>query len=446
MSDTLPVIRNLLSPWEVTFAGVDKADILIVHGKAPPENMKTVIIPSDSADFVRWLKDEGLRVAIRPGKETFVNATPQTVLSIVPRIQYYYEGSVESVLSLSQPLSFTLNDDTFLLTVDIVEEYARIMSQMLNPRVSTLYRILTSFPVPYTAAPKLLRNGLMGWNSQQASLDLSDKLPLDALRFLLARTIEEAADVGLERKIWNEKRYACVVTHDVDTRAGLKRASVVKRLEEKYDLPSAWYVPTKHYKLNTEAVRQLANYGEIGAHDTMHDGKLARLPRQKLVERLHEAKRTLERVVDCPVRGFRAPLLQHNGEIVWALGEAGYTYDTSVPSWEPKHPSFMKPYGIGTANPIRVDSIIEIPVTLPQDHQMLQVLGMTPKQTVEAWIELKGVVRNIRGICTILMHPSYEMAHPKNLSTYEDLINNLTMDNEAWLTIPTEIANRCLNS
>ncbi len=217
-------------------------------------------------------------------------------------------------------------------------------------------------------------------------------------------------------------------------------------MEEKYDLPSAWYVPTKHYKLNTEAVRQLANHGEIGAHDTMHDGKLARLPRQKLVERLREAKRTLERVVDCPVRGFRAPLLQHNGEIVRALGKAGYTYDTSVPSWEPKHPSFMKPYGIGTANPMRVDSIIEIPVTLPQDHQMLQVLGMTPKQTVEAWIELKGVVRDIGGICTILMHPSYEMAHPKNLSTYEDLINNLTIGDDAWLTVPSEIAHRYADS
>jgi len=38
------------------------------------------------------------------------------------------------------------------------------------------------------------------------------------------------------------------------------------------------------------------------------------------------------------------------------------------------------------------------------------------------------------------------MAHPKNLSTYEDLINDLAMDNEAWLTMPAEIANRCLNS
>ena len=444
--DAHQVIRHLLLPWRVTFSGLDESDIVIVYEEKPPENMKTIVVPSDSVDSGEELGSEGLSAVRKPGTETCVAVTPQTALSMVPRTQFCYEGANETASSTNQPLLVKLNDDTFLLTIDIVDEYGRILSESLNPKMSMLHQFLTNLPIPYTVAPKQLRNYFMAWKVQRKSPNLFDKLPLDALRFLLVRAIEETVDEELERRTWNGKRYACAITHDIDTRDGLKRAGIVKKLEEKYDVPSTWYIPTKHYKLDTEAIRRLVNYGEIGAHDTRHDGKLAGLPKQEMIARLHEAKQTLQKIADCPVTGFRAPLLQHNAMIVWALAEAGYTYDTSIPAWEPKHPYVMKSSGIGTTNPIRLGGIAEIPVTLPQDDQMLHVLGMTPRQTVEAWIELKEVVRDIGGICTILTHPSYEMAHPKNLSTYEDLINDLAMDNEAWLTMPAEIANRCLNS
>jgi len=439
------VIRELLSPWNVSFTNLDEAEVVIVYKKKPLETKKTIVIPSDSADFIKWARDVKLRVLRKLGEPVSIAAGSQTVLTIMPRTLYYYDGLIKSDTRDNPSRAAELDEDLTFLTLDIVMEYNKILSETLNAKPSTLYRLLTGLPVPYTLAPKRLRDLLMRGNEGQGSLTFYDKLPLDALRFIFVTAIENLSDKKLQRKTWNGKEYACTLTHDIDTRNGLQKAMGVKKVEEKYDVPSAWYIPSKHYELNHEIVEELANYGEVGAHDTRHDGKLAQLPKQKLVERLREAKQTLEKIINCSVEGFRAPLLQHNVEIIRALEEVRYTYDTSIPTWEPKNPYGMKPSGIGTVTSVKMGKIVEIPISLPQDHQMSNVLGLTPKQTVEAWIKLKETIKDIGGICTVLMHPSYELGDSKSLSTYEDLLNDFATDDDAWVTVPTGIANRCLN-
>jgi len=271
------------------------------------------------------------------------------------------------------------------------------------------------------------------------SLNFNDKLPLDALRFLLVNSVEEIVHEQLKRKTWKGKHYACAITHDIDTYRGLKRARVLKRLELKYDVPSAWYIPVKHYKLDIGIVQELSNHGEVGAHGTKHDGKLVKLPREKIVDRLCEAKQILESVIKDSVYGFRAPLLQCNADFIQALNKAGYIYDCSVPTWEPNNPFTMKPYGIGTVNLMKMNGILELPLTMPQDHQMLYVLGMSLKQTLGAWLKIIDVVRDIGGVCTVLIHPDYELADSENFNIYEELMNDITADNHVWITVPRDL-------
>jgi peptidoglycan/xylan/chitin deacetylase (PgdA/CDA1 family) len=432
------VLRELLSPWNVSFTSLDEAEVVIVRREKPLEAKKTIVIPSDSADFMKWVKDMKLRVVRKLGEPVFVAASSQTVLTIKPKMIYCYDGAVKPAPK-DTPTTAELNEDLIFLTLDVVKEYDKILDETLNAKPSTLYRLLTGLPVPYTLAPKRLKDFLMRKRGGKENLTFCDKLPLDALRFILANAIKKLSEKKLERKTWNGKKYAFLLTHDVDTREGLRRAKMLKKIEHKYDVPSAWYVPSKRYKLDVGAINELANRGEVGAHDTKHDGKLNRLSRNALVERLREAKQILENVTGEKVEGFRAPLLQHSVKIIRALRDARYSYDTSVPTWEPRHPNTMNSHGIGTMYPLTLEGVTEVPVTLPQDQQLLRVLGLSPKEVTREWMKMIDVIKEISGLCTVLVHPDYELADPENLGLYEELLNAITSDNEVLVSLPTNI-------
>jgi peptidoglycan/xylan/chitin deacetylase (PgdA/CDA1 family) len=436
------VIRELLSPWKISFTSLDEAEVVVVYKEKPLEAKKTVVIPSDSADFMTWVKDVKLRGVRKLGEPVFIAASSQTVLSVNPEMLYYYDGLVKSAPENNPPTANEIDENLFFLTVDVVKECNKILDETLNAKPSTAYRLLTGLPVPYTIAPKKLRDLFMRGHGGRESLTFCDKLPLDALRFILVRAIERSSGKKLQRKTWNGKRYACLVTHDVDTREGLQRARHIKKLEEKYDIPSAWYIPSKGYKLNLETIKGLASYGEVGAHGTRHDGKLVRLPEQKLVRRLREARQTLEKIINCSVKGFRAPLLQHSPRVFRGLKEANYDYDTSIPTWEPKHPRTMRSHGLGTTYPMFFGGVTEIPISVVQDHQLLYALGLEPKKAIAEWFSMMAVIQELGGCCVLLSHPEYKLFGVNNLAVYEELLNNIMSDEQAWLATPKQLADK----
>ena len=89
--------------------------------------------------------------------------------------------------------------------------------------------------------------------------------------------------------------------------------------------------------------------------------------------------------------------------------------------------------------PLNLNGIVEIPVTLPQDHQMIHSLGISPKGTVEAWTKLMEETETVGGLCVILTHPDYELANPENLCTYEDLLNIITSNSEVYVALPNSL-------
>lgn len=438
-SEAAQVIRQLLSPWDVSFTSPDKAEIVVAYKEKPLEEKNTIVIPSGSQSFLKWANDAKLRVRCENGRRICVVVEGKMSLSISPSTLYFCDEQARSPSGLGVSTDVKIGENLVILTLDVINEYGSILKRTLNARGSKIYRVSTGLPIPYSLAPKQIRGLLMKGRVESKDLTFMDKLPLDAIRFILLRAMEKLSNKKIARKTWNRKRFACVVTHDVDTREGLQKARRFSRLEEKYNVASAWYIPSKHYRLDLETIKELASCGEVGGHDTKHDGKLNRLPKQKIVERLKEAKHTLEEATHCPVQGFRAPLLQHNYKIIEALLETGYVYDTSIPTWEPKHPYTMKPHGIGTVFPFSLNGIVEIPVTLPQDHQMIHSLDLSPKSTVEAWTKLMKETEVIGGLCVLLTHPDYELANLENQSTYEYLLNIITSNNEACVALPKNL-------
>lgn len=433
------VIHELLSPWNVSFTGIDEAEIAIFYKEKPLKAKRTIVIPSDSSDFMTWVKDMKPKVMKKLGERVFVAISSQTALAITPQALYCYDGLVESARGEIASTEIELDGNLVVLALDVVKEYNEILDETLNAKQSTLYRMFTGLPISYGIAPKRLRDLIIRVNGGQEISTFCNRLPIDALRFILVRAIEKLADRKLDKKLWNGKEYAIMLTHDVDTRRGLLRAKKLKTLENKYDVPSAWYIPSELYKLDTEVIRELANHGEVGAHDTKHDGKLDNLSESKLIERLRKAREELQRILGDGVKGFRAPLLQHSVKIIRASGKAGYLYDTSIPTWEPRHPKTMKPHGIATVYPLVIEGVTEIPVTLPQDHQLLHILGLSPKELMREWTKIIGVIKEIGGLCTVLVHPDYDLAYPENLGIYEDLLNTIASDREALVSLPGNV-------
>jgi peptidoglycan/xylan/chitin deacetylase (PgdA/CDA1 family) len=254
--------------------------------------------------------------------------------------------------------------------------------------------------------------------TEERDLNYIDRLGLERTRI----KFQEAVAFNTNSK---ESKNICIITHDVDTKKGLERSIRLKEIEEKYGIESTWFLPTEEYELNGKIVKRLAENGEIASHGTKHDGKLLSLGRGKLVKELRKSKEKLEEIIEKEIHGFRAPLLQYNGKLLEAVGEAGFKYDSSVPTWEPMHPSTMKSDGIELINPITINGLLEIPVTLPQDHQMLHIVGLTPKQTVKLWTTMIEYIYKMGGISVILVHPDYEFASEESIEHYKEIMSAL---------------------
>lgn len=424
------VIRELLSVWNVSWVSPEVADVVIVYGRKPLDTAKkTILIPS-SADSLDCMDEPFIpKTVTKPATQVLVKATPEISLKITPRILYDSELSNRDA-----------NDGLIIPQFDFVKEYQWIVQRTLTAKSAAMYRLATSFPFPYNIVPKRVRDRFMKRSNRHENSKLFDVLPMDALRFALANVIEQLSRKKLCRKTWNRRVCVSVLTHDIDTKEGLKKSIRVKKLEENYDVPSAWFVPAKEYSLDHGIIEELENNGEIGSHDTKHDGRLFNLSGKKLNKRLSDSKQTLERLTKHPIEGFRAPLLQHNQSILEGLREAGYSYDSSIPTWETKHPRTMRPHGLGTIYPLSLAGIVEIPLTVAQDHQLLSVVGLQPREVVDLWLSVFDMIKELGGCCVFLSHPEYDLLKNHDISAYEDLLNHLNSDRDAWVTTPNFLA------
>jgi peptidoglycan/xylan/chitin deacetylase (PgdA/CDA1 family) len=432
------IIQELLSPWIISFTELDEADITIVYKQKPSTTKVAVMIPSDSISFVTWAKETGLDTNPKTGCITFVSATRQNTLTITPETQYQFGKLTADPLEEETSTEIQTKDHTVIIKIDLVEEFKNIINRILHPEQSKLHKVVTGLPIPYGLAPRKLRDFLMKTERGLEDLDFCNKLPIDALRFMLVNAIEKASGKKVKKNSLFVDSNVCLLTHDVETANGLQKTSFLRKIEEKYNVSSAWYVPSSRYKLDNDIIRELANHGEVGSHDTKHDGKLVHLKKRELVERLIDSRQTLEKITQKPVVGFRAPILQHNQTILQSLVEAGYLYDTSIPTWEPKHPYTMKQHGIGTVFPLKLNGLIEIPLTLTQDHQLLHVLRLARKDALKVWASMTNLICDIGGVCTFLVHPEYEIAG--NLELYDELISALASNAKFTFTLPSKIS------
>jgi len=197
------------------------------------------------------------------------------------------------------------------------------------------------------------------------------------------------------------KKFALVLTHDVDTARGQDRCLRLADMEAELGFTSSFNIVPEQYPLKHEIREELRRSGfEIGVHGLEHDGKLFR-SRKTFGEK---AERINEYIKQWGVAGFRSPSVLHNLE--W-LRQLHVEYDASTFDTDPFEP---QPQGAGTIFPFIVSGdgtragYVELPYTLAQDFTLF-ILLREPDiglwKTKLDWIAERG------GMALINVHPDY---------------------------------------
>ena len=165
--------------------------------------------------------------------------------------------------------------------------------------------------------------------------------------------------------------------------------------------------------------------GEIGLHGLHHDGSLfqSRKHFERQLPRIHERLREWEAV------GFRSPSTHRNA--AW-MPELGAAYDTSFPD---THPFDAQPGGCCSIFPYFLGDMVELPITLPQDHTLFELLG---ERDIELWRHKVDYLARCGGLVNVLVHPDYAL-DAERLGYYDELLT-LLRGLGGWHALPRDIA------
>ena len=445
------VLREYAEFWKIPYV-VDplreENQILVSSGMIPRTEVRNsasvIIFPSGPEDSKDIAKEYGLTFHTR---DTLLRlpVSPDVSVAIRTRVNEFSGAGIEPVISDGKTAVLSKIRDTriHISSVDLVSEYERLVTGGLEEAPSRKFRLVTKFPFSYRAIPSFIRN--RAFRTPDAVTEFTeDKLsPVECLRAVFLASLVVAAGLAIPRiAFWRKgKSHALAITHDVETRLGLDEgAGRCADIESKLGVRSTWNIPSERYPLSSQLLICLASTGEVGGHDTKHDGRLIFESFENKVERVGRCKSRLESLCKKEVRGFRSPLLQHGRELLGALGKAGYMYDSSVPSWEPLSPTSLRPHGVGTVFPFFISGMLEIPVSLPQDHQLIRVSGLATSEAVEELFRISRWIHGVGGACVLLVHPDYEFGRPENAEEYYRLLDRFRSDPECEVLTLGELA------
>ena len=223
------------------------------------------------------------------------------------------------------------------------------------------------------------------------------------------------------------KSWALVLTHDVETEVGLGALDRVLEIERSMGLRSAWYLVPRRYDISQDTVDALLADGfEVGVHGLYHDGR--DLASMSLLRRrlpaMHEAAGRWRAV------GFRAPATQRNWNLMAMLD---FDYDTSYPDSDPFEPQSG---GCCTWLPFFIGDVVELPMTMTQDHTLFTILRQSDER---AWVEKAEKLRSHGGMVTLDTHPDY-LIRDEILVAYRRFLESMLRFDDAWRALPREVS------
>lgn len=243
---------------------------------------------------------------------------------------------------------------------------------------------------------------------------------------------------------WPEqKRFALVLTHDVDTASGLTKCIKLMKLEEQLGFRSSFNIVPERYKVDGNILKQLSDHGfEVGVHGLNHDGRL--FSSKKIFEKRSIKINHYLKVWNAV--GFRAPAMHHNFDWTHLLN---IDYDASTFDTDPFEP---QPDGCGKIYPYWIQNTsdnkgyVELPYTLPQDFTVFILMR---DYDLSIWKEKFHWLVNKGAMVLFITHPDY-MSFGKNKKydeyysyLYQEFLEYIKFNyvNQYWNALPKDVAN-----
>ncbi len=263
---------------------------------------------------------------------------------------------------------------------------------------------------------------------------------------------------------WPEgKKFAVVLTHDVESQRGLDKCRALMELEMELGFRSSFnFIPEGDYRVPTALRDELTRNGfEVGVHDLKHDGRLFRSE----AEFKARALGINQYLQQWNAVGFRSGFMLHNLDWLHALD---IDYDMSTFDTDPFEP---QPEGRHTIFPFWVPALsaqnsedrrdfslpasqsfsvsrqgyVELPYTLPQDSTLFLLLRET---SAEIWLRKCDWIAAHGGMVLLDTHPDYMSFADSSLRStsydvrfYRDFLNYIRTEYSGsyWSALPAEV-------
>ncbi len=283
---------------------------------------------------------------------------------------------------------------------------------------------------------------------------LPRKFAISARRKLVARKLSQGADFWPINEMakekpngwtgWPEgKKFALVLTHDVEGTRGLEKCNLLIDLERKMGFRSSFNFVAEDYKVSSEVVDYLKKHGfEMGLHALTHRGNL--------FQSKERFRRNLPQINDYMKKwggsGFRAPNMYHNLEMISGIN---IDYDSSTFDTDPFEP---QPDGVNTIFPFWVQNgyktkaFVELPYTLPQDFTLFVLME---ERNIDTWKRKLDWIVDNGGMALLIAHPDYMCFDGKKAKVdeypvefYEKFLEYVKnkYNGEYWHVLPRDIA------
>ena len=262
--------------------------------------------------------------------------------------------------------------------------------------------------------PRPLQIQLRRYFIQQKRIKCSDIWPIDKNAFK-------------QPEGWSgwpgRKKFALVLTHDVEKATGLDKCDQLAEIEEHLGFRSSFNFVADDYPVPVTLRQHLTDRGfEIGIHGLHHNGNPFRCEsvfRKQSVE--------INRILkEWGVVGFRSPSMYHD-------------------PFEPQ------PDGVGTIFPFWVSDrdgqkgYVELPYTLPQDFLLFVLMG---EKNIGIWKKKLDWIVDQGGMALLNVHPDYINFDKKShyekcpVKYYEEFLKYIKSKYEGqyWHALPRDVA------